>query len=186
MDQYTCSVPDCENRWTARGMCDKHYRRAKKTGTLPPRRSLEDRFWEKVNKTSGCWEWTGATRAGYGKFGIGANKTVTAHRLSLELAGTPVPEAKDVDHICGNRACVNPDHLRVTTRKQNLENMTVLRPDNTSGYRGVSPRRGKWTARVNHNGKVYLLGDFATPELANEAAVEKRNELYTHNDRDRV
>ena len=186
MNNYTCSDPECESPAKMRGMCEKHYRKAKRRGDLPPRKSMEDRFWEKVNKTAGCWEWTSAKRAGYGQFGIGANGSVSAHRLSLELSGVNIPDGMDVDHICGNRACVKPSHLRITTRKQNLENMTVLRPDNTSGYRGVSPRRGKWSARVNHNGKVYVLGDFATPELANEAAVEKRNELYTHNDRDRM
>lgn len=186
MTKPTCSDPICESPGILRGMCDRHYRRAKKAGTLPPRKSLEDRFWEKVNKTDGCWEWTGAKRTGYGKFGIGSNKTVTAHRLSLEMSGVEVPEDKDVDHICGNRACVRPEHLRVTTRKQNLENFTVLRPDNTSGFRGVSPRRGRWTARVNHNGKVYVVGDFATKEEAAEQVRLKRNELYTHNDRDRV
>ncbi|SMX79485.1 HNH endonuclease [Brevibacterium casei CIP 102111] len=163
-----------------------HYRRAKKAGSLPPRKTTADRFWEKVEKTGSCWNWTGAKRAGYGKFSPSAGKQVTAHRYALKLHGSPAPEGMDVDHICGNRACVNPDHLRITTRKQNLEHVNRLRKDNTSGYIGVTRKRNKWHARVVHNGTVYLLGSHPTPEVAGEVARLKRLELFTHNDRDRV
>lgn len=169
-----------------RGMCDMHYRRVKKAGTLPPRKTIADRFWEKVDSSGECWEWTSSKRMGYGRFRKTPGEEVPAHRFSLELAGTPAPEGIDVDHICGNRSCVRPAHLRLATRKQNLEHVNRLRSDNTSGYQGVTKRRGKWHARVVHHGTRYLLGTYETAEEAGEAARLKRLELFTHNDRDRA
>lgn len=186
MTKRTCSEDECDRPGEYRSMCNMHYKRAKKAGMLPPRKTIADRFWEKVDKTNSCWIWTAAKRAGYGKFAPSTGRQVTAHRYVLELAGTVVSEDMDVDHVCGNRACVNPDHLRVTTRKQNLENMTVLHGRNTSGYRGVSARRGGFMAYVNHHGHHYHVGDFETAEEAAEAARLKRNELFTHNNRDRA
>ena len=47
-------------------------------------------------------------------------KTIGSHRLSWELANGPVPEGLVVDHLCSNRACVAPDHLRVITQRENI------------------------------------------------------------------
>lgn len=137
---------------------------------------------------NGCIEWTGRKQKdGYGviyngKFPGGA------HRWSYEHYVGPIPEGMEVDHTCYNRACVNPDHLRVVTRKQNRENLGGLRADNSSGYRGVSwcTRAGKWQAQVKHNGKGRHLGYFDDPQEAHEAALKVRNELFTHNDLDRA
>lgn len=87
---------------------------------------LEARFWKYVQKTESCWLWTGAkSRGGYGKISPGGRGSglVATHRLSLKLAGIDLPDDMVVDHKCRNPACVNPDHLRVVTRKVNsLEN----------------------------------------------------------------
>lgn len=185
MPKPTCSIDGCESPVLARGWCGKHYKRWEAHGDPTKLITQVDRFWANVEKSDGCWTWTGGKRAGYGRIRFDGRGR-QAHRVSLLIHGTPVDDELDVDHRCGNRACVRPEHLRVATRKQNLEHLTVLRSDNTSGYRGVSPRRGRWTARVSHNKTVYLLGDFDTPEEAAEAARKKRNELYTHNDLDRI
>lgn len=60
-----------------------------------------------------CWEWTGSrTKAGYGKVSW-KGRLVYVHRLVYELLEGPIPEGLQIDHICRNRACANPDHLRL-------------------------------------------------------------------------
>ena len=159
-------------------------------GPLP--RRPEDRFWEKVEKTNSCWNWIGClTKQGYGDFHLGGgNNHVLAHRFSYELAHGELPPQVGLDHRCHNRRCVNPgaDHLRLANQKQNMENLGALRIDNTSGFRGVSwnARTRRWVGRVVHNAKVHHLGYFNDAAVANAAVIAKRNELFTHNDDDRI
>lgn len=82
-----------------------------------------DRFWEKVQKTDGCWEWlAGTTRHGYGVFHPGGNvhRNIPAHRFSYELHRGAIPEGLHIDHLCRNRRCVRPDHLEVVTVRENV------------------------------------------------------------------
>jgi DNA-binding XRE family transcriptional regulator len=78
----------------------------------PKDRPLEDRFWEKVDKTNGCWIWNGGQfQNGYGKFTI-KGRQYRAHRVSYELAHGPIPADALLRHTCGNRLCVRPEHLK--------------------------------------------------------------------------
>lgn len=81
-----------------------------------------NRFWSKVEKDTGteCWYWVaGRTKAGYGVFYT--NRThVYAHRVSYELENGPIPAGKEIDHTCGCRFCVNPEHLEAVTHQQNV------------------------------------------------------------------
>lgn len=90
-----------------------------------------------------------------------------------------------IDHRCRNRGCVNPQHLRLASAKQNAENRNLSRTNRT-GVRGVrwEHRRGLWEARVGHNGKQILVGFFGSLDEADAAVRAKRRELYTHNDDD--
>ena len=72
---------------------------------------LDERFWSKVEKTDGCWLWTASKdKAGYGQFRL-YEKMQKAHRLVYEEIHGSIPDGGRVSQKCGNRACVNPDHL---------------------------------------------------------------------------
>ncbi len=79
-----------------------------------------ERFWPKVRKSEGCWDWTASKIvSGYGKFNAGGT-TVYAHRLAYELVVGPIPEGLTIDHLCRNRGCVNPTHLEVVSHGENV------------------------------------------------------------------
>lgn len=148
----------------------------------------EERFWSKVEKTDGCWNWSGRLNdSGYGVFTIGGKDkfTAPAHRWSYELLAGPIPDGLDIDHVCRNRACVNPVHLRPATKKQNTEHQVPTRRKSASGLRGVFPKDGRWRAGVRHNGKLHYAGYFDTPAEAAEAARLLRNRFFTRNNLDR-
>jgi len=87
------------------------------------RRTPEEAFWRKTEKTRTCWIWTGAKLpAGYGNFHA-RGKRVYAHRFSYELHKGPIPEGLYVIHKCDNPPCVNPKHLRIGTATENMHDM---------------------------------------------------------------
>lgn len=152
------------------------------------RTPLADRFWSKVNKTETCWLWTASTANGYGNIHAGDRKMLSSHRVSYELHYGTIPAGMVVDHKCHNTLCVNPDHLRLATTKQNGENQRrESRCNKKSGLRGVTydPQTGKWRASATHNGRRHYAGYHVTVAEAAQAARELRNRLFTHNDADR-
>lgn len=85
-----------------------------------------ERFEASIRKTeSGCWEWQKAEdKDGYGLFKVGSRcdgtrKSERVHRWSYKQFRGPIPVGLQIDHLCRNRRCANPDHLDVVTALEN-------------------------------------------------------------------
>jgi hypothetical protein len=125
-------------------------------------KNLEERFWEKVDKSSSdifyngtrCWEWIGAINSkGYGHIGVD-RKTITAHRISWILTFGEVsnlPNAKAhgtcILHHCDNRICVRPDHLFLGTNFDNVQDRTQKGRSNRPDLRGEKNARSILTEK---------------------------------------
>lgn len=112
------------------------------------RRTLAERFWEKVDKSDGpqaCWIWTGAkTLDGYGDIftGLGRGR---AHRVSWELHNGAIPDGLQVLHHCDNPSCVNPTHLWLGNHAENMADMSKKKRGKSNPACGENSTSSKLT-----------------------------------------
>ncbi|QIK84866.1 HNH endonuclease [Sanguibacter sp. HDW7] len=104
-----------------------HYMRRKRSGTTGsagytrrPGRTVAERVYPRLitNPETGCWEWTGALRNGYGAVGIGKSVHYVHRWVYVQHVG-PIPTDYVIDHLCCNRRCANPEHLEAVTDETN-------------------------------------------------------------------
>lgn len=181
-EKEICKFNGCDRIHNAKGYCSAHYLQLINGKTLKPlsgrAMSTHERFEEKISSKDGCWIWCGAKgNSGYGTFSL-EGRMVGAHRVSYMLYVGEIPEGMEVDHICHNAPCVNPDHLRILTREQNNNNRTA-QPRNKTGVRGVTVHKptGKYLAQTVHKRVNYYLGLHDDIDSAKKAVEAKRQEL---------
>lgn len=199
-----CAVNSCNLAKKHRDWCDKHYQRWLKYGDpeyMKPNyikerfSTIEERFNDSIDITPNHWFWTGKLNdSGYGmlssdeqnNYGMGRKK-IRAHRWSYEYYIGKIPEGAQIDYRCRIRNCVNPQHLRIATQYQNMENIDKGKRKSTSKYLNVRAKsNGKWEVRMSSYGKSYYGGLYEDEEEANKAAIKLRLEIKEYNELDRI
>ena len=131
-----------------------------------------------ANESTGCWDWlSGKDGSGYGNI---PTKTgmVRAHRVYYEWWYGKIPLGLHVDHICRNRSCVNPAHLRCVTRSANLRN-TPVRKKSKTGFKGVYPNgRGMFFVTITVGSKAVYVGTFSSVVTAAHAYDHAVRQLF--------
>lgn len=122
-----CDVPQCGRKVHSHGYCSTHATRFIRHGdplgggVARKRGTPIERFWNHVDRTDGCWLWTGGTYDfGYGKFNPSPGVVVRAHRWLYEREVGPIPIDLELDHTCGHPPCVRPSHLEPVTHRVNV------------------------------------------------------------------
>lgn len=99
------------------------------------RGSPEQRFWAKVIKRGPdeCWDWVGSKwEKGYGQFYLNGKVTL-AHRFSFKLTAS-IPEGMTIDHLCLNKACVNPAHMEIVSFGENARRYSLAQTSCKRGH----------------------------------------------------
>jgi hypothetical protein len=94
------------------------------------RGDVSTRFWARTVSNGECVEWVGPRNLkGYGTFRASANRgSMLVHRWAWEQAYGPIPDGKEIDHLCRNRACVNVAHLEAVSHRTNVRRGIRNRP----------------------------------------------------------
>lgn len=148
--------------------------------SFPRAKTLEQFFWDRVDKTEGCWMWGGAkTALGYGQINFQGVRDY-AYRYAWKMANGPIPEGAYIDHLCHSAGCVNPSHLRAATPGENMENRKGAHRNSKTGIRGVHWHKGdkRYVAQVKHQGRVAYRGYFTDIDEAARAVAEARRRIF--------
>lgn len=152
--------------------------KARKRGE--PTMPIEERLMSRTkrNEKTGCIEWQGTKHNGYGRLIVGSRKdgtrhTTSAHRLSYLLFNGPIPDGYEVCHKCDNPACINPEHLFLGTRQDNV-NDREIKGRNIVKIGEEQPRAKLTKKAVKQCRDLYFRGGISYEKLAKRFGVAKR------------
>lgn len=151
----------------------------------PTDQRLPERFRSKFGiDERGCWVWTANTvNGGYGRVRLNG-RMILSHRLAYEALSGPIPDGLQLDHLCRNRACCNPEHLEPVTNRENV--MRGVRPAQArEQMRGHAYSRGEANAKarlteedVLQIRRLYATGKFSHRDLGVLFKIGKRQIGY--------
>jgi len=134
------------------------------------------RFWNKVNvgDLDDCWEWQGSKSFdGYGRLSV-SGKTIASHRISWVISNGKIPKDLCVLHRCDNPGCVNPNHLFLGTRKDNVYD--AMRKNRRANVQGENAGNSKLTEKdVISIREEYRAGGISQNQLARKYNVTQAN-----------
>ena len=129
------------------------------------------RFWEKVEIGPDCWNWKASRADGYGQFYVGVldgrRVIKRAHQVVWEMLIGPRDPALVIDHLCRNRACVNPLHLEQVTNAENIRRSPYMKP---------GKRLRTYTRQEFCNKGLHRLDDTAINHMGRRLCGECRRE----------
>lgn len=191
----TCAAESCDRKHYAKSYCQKHYERWRRWGDPTVVKPTPYADWSNANpeqrrtrllnkiihdQATGCWVWQGTkSAAGYGQMVVVGSRKYT-HRIAYELYVGPIPVGLELDHLCSNRDCCNPEHLEPVTHAVNVARGE--RPTKThcvhghslSGYNLVITKYGHrlcrqcgldWHKRKRDADRAAMRGETALPQI---------------------
>ena len=135
----------------------------------------EERFWARVRKGDGCWEWAASRNAcGYGTVNVrmGEQAVRLAHRLAWVLVNGPIPDGLHVLHRCDNPPCCNPAHLFLGTHADNMRD-AAEKGRTTILYGANNPQHKLSAETAALIVETYQSGERSSASLASEYQVNR-------------
>lgn len=114
----------CGTKQLAKGLCYEHYHAARRKTDIRQGLTAQERILRRIeiDTETGCWNWPGAKRGLYGYGNIYEDgKVMATHRVMYRDMVGPLLDGHEIDHLCNNTGCCNPDHLEQVTREENMK-----------------------------------------------------------------